>query len=89
MHCPLRRARVARSFAQAFERYGAERAVGCDLLFSRYDKVAEALGGHGEYVEDPDELTPALRRAVESGLPACVNVIIDGVAAPVSQLRDH
>jgi len=71
------------------QRYGAERAVGCDLLFSRYDKVAEALGGHGKYVEDPDELTPALRRAVESGLPACVNVIIDGVAAPVSQLRDH
>jgi len=71
------------------QHYGAERAVGCDLLFSRYDKVAEALGGHGEYVEDPDELTTALKRAVESGLPACVNVIIDGVAAPVSQLRDH
>ncbi len=62
--------------------YGAERAVGCELLPSRYDRVAQALGGHGELVERPEDLGPALARAVASGLPACVNVIIDGVAAP-------
>jgi acetolactate synthase-1/2/3 large subunit len=62
--------------------YGSERAVGCDLLPSRYDKVVEALGGHGEFVQRPDELTPALERAVASGRPACVNVMIEGAAAP-------
>ena len=30
--------------------YGAERAVGCELLPTRYDRVAAALGGHGEHV---------------------------------------
>ena len=29
-----------------------------------------------------DELTPALERATRSGRPACVDVVIDGVAAP-------
>jgi acetolactate synthase-1/2/3 large subunit len=46
------------------------------LNFSRYDKVVEALGGHGEFVENPDELRPALERAIASGKPALVNVII-------------
>ena len=64
------------------QQYGAARAVGCELLPSRYDRVAEALGGHGEFVERPEQLAPALERAIASGRPACVNVIIDGVAAP-------
>ncbi|MFP8876308.1 MAG: thiamine pyrophosphate-binding protein [Myxococcota bacterium] len=46
------------------------------LNFSRYDKVVEALGGHGEFVENPDEVRPALERAIASGKPALVNVII-------------
>ena len=64
------------------QHYGAARAVGCELRLSRYDRIAEALGGHGEFVEGPEDLEPALTRAVKSGLPACVNVAIDGVAAP-------
>lgn len=44
---------------------------------TRYDKVVEALGGHGETVTDPDEIGPALKRAVDSGLPALVNVLTD------------
>ena len=43
---------------------------------TRYDKVVEALGGHGELVERPEELRPALERAAASGKPACVNVMI-------------
>lgn len=62
--------------------YGAARAVGCELTPARYDLIATALGGHGELVERPDELEPALARAVASRLPACINVAIDGVAAP-------
>jgi acetolactate synthase-1/2/3 large subunit len=64
------------------QHYGAERAVGCELLPTRYDRVAEALGAQGEHVEHPDDLGPALARAVASGRPACVNVIIEGAAAP-------
>jgi acetolactate synthase-1/2/3 large subunit len=43
----------------------------------RYDRVVEALGGHGELVTTPDELRPALERAFESGKPALVNVLTD------------
>ena len=43
---------------------------------TRYDKVVEALGGHGELVERPEQLRPALERAAASGKPACVNVMI-------------
>ena len=43
----------------------------------RYDKMVEALGGYGELVESPQEIRPALERAFASGLPACVNVLID------------
>jgi acetolactate synthase-1/2/3 large subunit len=46
------------------------------LNYTRYDKVVEALGGHGELVERPEELRPALDRAAASGKPALVNVII-------------
>ncbi|HYN91425.1 MAG TPA: acetolactate synthase [Thermoleophilaceae bacterium] len=43
----------------------------------RYDEVVRALGGHGELVERPDELRPALERAFASGQPALVNVLTD------------
>jgi acetolactate synthase I/II/III large subunit len=43
----------------------------------RYDKIVAALGGYGELVERPEEIQPALARAFASGLPACVNVLID------------
>jgi acetolactate synthase-1/2/3 large subunit len=63
--------------------YGPNRAHGCELLPSRYDLVAAALGGHGELVTEPAALAPALERAIASGKPACINVMIERVAAPV------
>jgi len=62
--------------------YGAARARGCELLPTRYDRVAAALGGHGEHVERGADLPAALARAAASGLPACVNVSIERLAAP-------
>jgi len=56
--------------------YGKDRIVATKLNFTRYDKVVEALGGHGEFVERPEDLRPALDRAAASGKPALVNVII-------------
>jgi acetolactate synthase-1/2/3 large subunit len=62
--------------------YGAERAHGCELLPTRYGAVAAAMGAHGEDVASFAELAPALARAAGSGKPACVNVMIERVAAP-------
>jgi len=43
----------------------------------RYDKVAEALGGYGEYVTKPADFKPALERAYEVALkesrPSVIN----------------
>jgi len=59
--------------------YGADKVIGCELGLIRYDRVAEAMGAHGEFVEKPAEIGPALRRALEAGRPALVNVIIRDV----------
>ena len=51
-----------------------------DLGYTRYDKMAEALGCHGEYVEKPEDIRPALERAklaVAKGQTALVNVVTD------------
>jgi acetolactate synthase-1/2/3 large subunit len=58
------------------ELYGEARAVATGLATTRYDRVVEALGGFGAYVERAADVGPALDRAIESGLPACVNVRI-------------
>jgi acetolactate synthase-1/2/3 large subunit len=39
--------------------------------------VVRALGGHGEVVERPEQLRPALDRAFGAGRPALVNVLTD------------
>ncbi len=54
--------------------------TGRDLGYTRYDKMAEALGCYGEYVENPEEIGPALQRAqkkVDEGMVALVNVKTD------------
>lgn len=63
--------------------YGPNRIHGCELLPSRYDLVVQALGGHGELVTSAADLPAALERALVSGKPACVNVMIERVPAPV------
>jgi thiamine pyrophosphate-dependent acetolactate synthase large subunit-like protein len=51
--------------------------VGRDLGYQRYDKMVEALGGYGEFVEQPDGIRPAIERAMKAGKPALVNVCTD------------
>jgi acetolactate synthase-1/2/3 large subunit len=57
--------------------YGADAEFATRLAPSRYDRLVEAFGGHGEHVEHPGELRPALERALASGEPAIVNVMLD------------
>lgn len=55
-----------------------ERYVGVDFhQETRYDKLAEALGCYGERVTEPEGIRPALQRAVDSGIPAVLDVIVD------------
>ncbi len=56
--------------------YGPDRTPACKLAPSRYDLMVEALGGHGEWVERPEQIRPALERALGAGKPALVNVRI-------------
>ena len=56
---------------------GEGETAAVELGLRRYDQMVEALGGHGEYVERPEDIRPALKRALASGKPACVNVIVD------------
>lgn len=60
--------------------FGEKRAVGTLLAPTRYDRVVEALGGVGFHVERPEEITPAVQRAMAAKTVACVNVTIDRIA---------
>jgi acetolactate synthase-1/2/3 large subunit len=62
--------------------YGPNRMHHCDLTPARYDLVVAALGGHGEFVERASDFSGAIERALASGKPACVNVMIESVGAP-------
>ena len=63
---------------------------GRDLGYTRFDRMAEALGCYGEHVETPDGIRPALERAAEAGVPAVVNVVTDWRArATTVQFADY
>ncbi|MCA1831609.1 MAG: thiamine pyrophosphate-binding protein [Actinomycetota bacterium] len=57
--------------------HGEGRRIASELGDTRYDKLAEMFGGHGEHVETLDQLRPALDRALDSGLASIVNVQTD------------
>ncbi len=42
-----------------------------------YHEMVEGLGGYGELVTRPEDIRPALQRAFDSGVPACINVMVD------------
>ncbi len=48
---------------------------------ARYEKVIEAFGGDGYFVEQPADLRPTLEKALASGRPNVVNIMINPSAA--------
>jgi acetolactate synthase I/II/III large subunit len=58
------------------EHYGG-RTFAVDYRDVDFAALARVLGAHGERVEDPAQLLPALKRALASGQPAVVDVVID------------
>ena len=63
----------------AFMPAGAPRIA--SLLPARYELMAEMVGAHAEYVERPEQIRPALERALGAGKLAVVHVRIDPKAA--------
>jgi acetolactate synthase-1/2/3 large subunit len=57
--------------------YGEEAELATRLAPTPYQRLTETFGGHAEHVERPPELAPALERALSSGVPAIVNVMLD------------
>ncbi len=50
---------------------------GTELGKVHYEKLVEALGGFGAFVEKPEDIKPALEAAFASGKTACINVMVD------------
>jgi len=65
-----------------FENWPADRPLPPSALSrtARYEKVCEAFGGQGYYVEDPADLRPTLDKAISSGRPSVVHVLIAATA---------
>jgi acetolactate synthase-1/2/3 large subunit len=57
--------------------WGPGNTVGTELGVIHYERAAQGLGAHGEFVEHASEIAPALKRALNSGRAACVNVMTD------------
>jgi len=66
--------------------FGPDRVVGTELTNTRWDLLAASLGAHGEFVDAPEQLAPALERAFASGKPACVNVMAQRTPSPQTEI---
>tara|TARA_B100001123_G_C15264433_1_gene1007897 strand:+ start:64 stop:1740 length:1677 start_codon:yes stop_codon:yes gene_type:complete len=61
------------------------RPVWTDLLPTRYDKMAESLGAHSEYVKNSSDLESSLLRSFSHDGPSLVNIEIDQIISPVAE----
>jgi len=61
------------------------RPVWTDLLPTRYDKMAESLGAHSEYVKNSSDLESSLLRSFSHDGPSLVNIDIDQIISPVAE----
>jgi len=53
------------------------RQIGVDFSAVDYAAVARAFGAYGERVEKAEDVEPAIKRAVESGRPAVLDILVD------------
>ena len=63
---------------KAYQRYAFnERYVGADTVNPRFDKYAELFGGHGFYVERPEDIGDAMLEALKADGPSIIEIITD------------
>ncbi|MGV9797558.1 thiamine pyrophosphate-binding protein [Mycobacterium sp. NPDC003449] len=65
--------------------YGEDYALASELSATRFDRVIAALGGYGERVTDLRDFGAALHRALDSGLPACLEVPVNRTPSPLTE----
>lgn len=66
--------------------YGEEAGVVSELGDTGYERVAEGFGALGLRVTELAEVGPAVRRALDHGGPACINLVVSGeVTHPVTE----
>lgn len=58
------------------KRYGG-RFIGTNINVPNLANIAKEFGAYGERVEDPGQIIPAVRRALDSGKPSLLDVILD------------
>jgi len=58
---------------------GPDETINADLGEIKFDKLAESMGAHGEYVKDPKDLKAAIQRSLETGKCAVIQVDVDPV----------
>jgi acetolactate synthase I/II/III large subunit len=56
---------------------GEERAIATKLAPTRYDNIVKAMGGYGENITNPNDITAAIQRSFASNTAACINVTLD------------
>lgn len=57
--------------------YGRNAHVITELADTNYHTVAQAFGCHGQRIDRLEDVGPAVKKALASGAPACLNVIVD------------
>jgi acetolactate synthase-1/2/3 large subunit len=68
------------------------RFIGTDLPIPNLANIAREFGTYGERIEEPDEIVPAVGRALASGKPALLEVMMDASEenlTPVSSATGH
>ena len=63
--------------------FNNEKHFATDFREIPFHSMFEGLGGYGELVSKREEIGPALRRAINSGKTACINVKCKGVISPI------
>ena len=68
--------------------YGG-RYIGCDIGNPRYDQFARLFGAAGYYVEHPDQIGDAVKKALSESSPAVIEIPIDPdeFPTPVAAVR--
>ncbi len=59
------------------KRLAPDKTINSELEPTRYDELGRAMGAHGEWVDGPDDLAPALERALAADGPAVIHVEVD------------
>jgi acetolactate synthase-1/2/3 large subunit/sulfoacetaldehyde acetyltransferase len=67
----------------------AGRYIGCDIGNPRYDQFARLFGAAGYYVEHPDQVGDAVKKALSENAPAVIEIPIDPdeFPTPVAAIR--